>query len=160
MHDPHKREVGQLTKFQNSLPGRALALRPAIPWYWCPADLRQGRGFLLHQRQLHRPRRHQVEVPRHLLRLDLLRAPHRLLPLPRDLWPHPRGACLPYVTAPSNHSLPEIHRANPWETVFEDSDLNEKTVAAVEKQIHYGDSTDAAAADIPHKATAHEKELV
>jgi hypothetical protein len=30
-------------------------------------------------------------------------------------------------------------------TVFEDNSLNEKTVAAVEKQIHYGDGSD------PHK---------
>jgi sugar porter (SP) family MFS transporter len=43
--------------------------------------------------------------------------------------------------------------------LFEDSELNEKTVAAVEKQIHYGDSTDAAATDAPQRPIQN-KELV
>lgn len=41
-------------------------------------------------------------------------------------------------------------------TVFEDSTLNEKTVAAVEKQIHYGDGGDVAKAEGP---TAQEHEI-
>lgn len=56
----------------DSLPDRALALRSAQPRDRRPADLWQACGLLLHQRQLYRPRCHQVEVPRHLLRLDRL----------------------------------------------------------------------------------------
>jgi hypothetical protein len=33
--------------------------------------------------------------------------------------------------------------------VFEDSSFNEKTVAAVEKQIHFGDGNDASKVDLP-----------
>jgi len=43
--------------------------------------------------------------------------------------------------------------------LFEDNEFNERTVAAVEKQIHYGDSTDAAQADAPQQPI-HNKELV
>ena len=43
--------------------------------------------------------------------------------------------------------------------LFEDNEFNERTVAAVEKQIHYGDSTDAAQADAPQQPI-HSKELV
>lgn len=57
---------------RSSLPGRTLALLTSQPRYRCPADLWQACRVLLHQRQLHRPQRHRVEVPRHLLRLDCL----------------------------------------------------------------------------------------
>jgi hypothetical protein len=42
--------------------------------------------------------------------------------------------------------------------VFEDNTLNEKTVAAVEKQIHYGDSTEAEGGkgDLGPQAQEHE----
>jgi sugar porter (SP) family MFS transporter len=43
--------------------------------------------------------------------------------------------------------------------LFEDNEFNERTVAAVEKQIHYGDSTDAAQADAPQQPIQN-KELV
>jgi MFS family permease len=56
----------------NSLPCRALALLPPQPWYRYAANLWQARRFLLDQRQLDCPRRHQVALPRHLLRLDHL----------------------------------------------------------------------------------------
>lgn len=43
--------------------------------------------------------------------------------------------------------------------MFEDSEFNDKTVAAVEKQIHYGDSTDAAQTDAPQQPI-QSKEIV
>ena len=79
----------------NSLPGRALALQPPKPRHQHPTALRQDRRLLLHVRQPHRPRRHRVEVPGHLLRLDRLRVLRHLRAVPRDQQPHARGARVP-----------------------------------------------------------------
>ena len=44
--------------------------------------------------------------------------------------------------------------------MFEDSALNEKTVAAVEKQIHYGDSGDATQSDAAQLQSTEVKHVV
>jgi hypothetical protein len=44
--------------------------------------------------------------------------------------------------------------------VFEDDELKDKTTAAVEKQIHYGDTTDAGAKSDLNQGQVHTKEVV
>ncbi|KAB5566040.1 general substrate transporter [Coniochaeta sp. 2T2.1] len=60
--------------------------------------------------------------------------------------------CIVYLLYPetSGRTLEELA------FLFEDSSLNDRTVAAVEKQIHYGDSTDATKGDIVPTAQEHE----
>lgn len=78
----------------SSLPRRALALCAAKPRHRRAADLRQAGGLLLDQCQQHCSERARLALPRHLLRLDLLRVLHRLPALPGNVWPHARGARL------------------------------------------------------------------
>jgi len=62
-----------LTLFStHSLPHRTLPLRRTHPRHRDTTDLRQSRRLLLQQRQPGGPQRHKLEIPRHLLRMDLL----------------------------------------------------------------------------------------
>jgi hypothetical protein len=64
--------------------------------------------------------------------------------------------CIVYLLYPetSGRTLEELA------FLFEDASLNEKTVAAVEKQIHYGDNTEAAKSDVGGLPAVQTKETV